>query len=201
MRHLSEAELVDLAEGTRTEFSAPHLAECDACRQHIEMLRGVIAATASADVPEPSPLFWDHLSTRVHAAVEAESAHRAPAVIAAVSGVPSWARSAAVWSGLAAAILVAMLVVRVRVPARPTNISAAADTVASSGVATAADDPALMLMAQLAGGMDEDAASQLAPADSTAHTGVVEESVTFMSQSEREELGRLISEEMRRPGW
>ena len=28
MRHLSEAELVDLAEGTRTEFSAPHLAEC-----------------------------------------------------------------------------------------------------------------------------------------------------------------------------
>src|SRR5947207_14104711 len=72
MKHLSPELLVDLAEGARDESSAPHLRECAECRRQLADLRGAMAAAADLDVPEPSPLFWNHLSARVREAVEAE---------------------------------------------------------------------------------------------------------------------------------
>src|SRR5262249_8786022 len=64
--HLTPARLVDLAEGADAERSVPHLAECDACRRALAELRATLAdAAAGRDVPEPSPLFWEHLSSRV----------------------------------------------------------------------------------------------------------------------------------------
>jgi len=72
MRHLTEGELLDLAEGARPESSAGHLASCEACRRQLMDLRSAMTAAAAVDVPEPSPLFWEHLSVRVREAVEAE---------------------------------------------------------------------------------------------------------------------------------
>jgi len=75
--HLNAADLIDLAEGARDESSVPHLAECARCRQQLLELREMMdAAAGAADVPEPSPLFWDHLSRRVHLAVAEESGGR-----------------------------------------------------------------------------------------------------------------------------
>ena len=70
--HLTSEELVDIAEGTRSEASAPHLAGCDPCRAQLSDLRAMMSVAADVDVPEPSPLFWDHLSSRVSAAIAAE---------------------------------------------------------------------------------------------------------------------------------
>src|SRR5438034_8699386 len=70
--HLNEHELVDLADGSRTEASAPHLATCSDCRRQLADLRATLASVAAVDVPEPSPLFWDHFSRRVHEAVAAQ---------------------------------------------------------------------------------------------------------------------------------
>src|SRR5438552_5435196 len=70
--HLNEHELVDLADGSRTEASAPHLATCSDCRRQLADLRATLASVAAVDVPEPSPLFWDHFSRRVHEAVDAQ---------------------------------------------------------------------------------------------------------------------------------
>src|SRR6476469_3139983 len=72
--HLNTDELVDIAEGTRTEAAAPHLASCEPCRAQLCELRAMIAAAKDVDVPEPSPLFWDHLSARVSEAVAADRA-------------------------------------------------------------------------------------------------------------------------------
>ena len=72
MRHLTEGELLDLAEGAQPEPSAGHLASCEACRRQLMDLRSAMTAAAAVDVPEPSPLFWEHLSARVREAVEAE---------------------------------------------------------------------------------------------------------------------------------
>ena len=58
--HLRPDELVDLAEGTRAESAAPHLAECAVCRLQLGDLKAMISAAAEVDVPEPSPFFWDH---------------------------------------------------------------------------------------------------------------------------------------------
>ena len=72
MAHLTSAEFVDLAEGARDAASAPHLAECDRCRRELADVRRMMAAAGASDVPEPSPLFWDHLSARVREGVAAE---------------------------------------------------------------------------------------------------------------------------------
>ena len=63
--HLKDDELVDLAEGARPESSAPHLASCEPCRRQVRDLRALMSVAAGVDVPEPSPLYWDHMSARV----------------------------------------------------------------------------------------------------------------------------------------
>src|SRR5262245_39268387 len=73
MNHLSPETLLDLAEGSRAEQAEPHLAECDRCRHELTELRAGLSQAAWADVPEPSPLFWEHLSARISAAVEQET--------------------------------------------------------------------------------------------------------------------------------
>ena len=71
--HMKTGELVDIAEGARTEASAPHLAVCEPCRAQLHDLRAMLSAARDVDVPEPSPLFWDHLSSRVSDAVAADA--------------------------------------------------------------------------------------------------------------------------------
>ena len=94
--HLRPDELIDVAEGARTEQSVPHLAACEMCRRQLVELKAMMSAVADVEVPEPSPLFWDHFSTRVREAVAAEGAPRrsfwtwprlaVPAVAVALAG-------------------------------------------------------------------------------------------------------------------
>ena len=72
MSHLTADELVDAAEGTLESTRVAHAAECAMCRGEIERLGMVLRAAMDADVPEPSPLFWAQLSSRVHQAIAAE---------------------------------------------------------------------------------------------------------------------------------
>src|SRR3974390_55701 len=78
MAHLKPARLVDLAAGVEAEQSVTPLAECEMCRRALAELRATMAAIktprdpGSNVVPEPSPLFWDHLSARVRDAVAEE---------------------------------------------------------------------------------------------------------------------------------
>jgi len=64
--HLSIEEFVDAIDGALPGDRRAHLQNCEACRREMAEL-GVLAkdVEASAVVPEPSPLFWDHFSRRV----------------------------------------------------------------------------------------------------------------------------------------
>src|SRR5262245_25481785 len=73
MRHLSPEQLLDLAEGADAGAES-HLQACEACRQQVASLRLTMAAVSDVAVPEPSPLFWEHLSTRVRDATAQEPA-------------------------------------------------------------------------------------------------------------------------------
>lgn len=76
MRHLTSEQLVDVAEGQVASPAEEHLRSCDACRVKVAELRAMRTMALQADeVPEPSPLFWDHLSARVHDAVAAEEGY------------------------------------------------------------------------------------------------------------------------------
>src|SRR5215470_2449246 len=107
--HLAPEDLVDLAEGARPESTAPHLASCEACRAQLAELRAMMAAAVDADVPEPSPLFWDQLTRRVHDAVEADAQPKsaiASRLVRLLTGTPVPATSLAAIALIAIAVLV-----------------------------------------------------------------------------------------------
>ena len=69
MHHLSADAFIDLLDETIADAAVPHLASCEACRIQLSQLRAISQAAVQVDVPEPSPLFWDHLSARVREGV------------------------------------------------------------------------------------------------------------------------------------
>jgi len=196
--HLSPDELVDLAEGSRPESSAPHLAGCAACRAQLNDLRVVLSAVADVEVPEPSPLFWDHFSQRVHDAVGADAGPgNWRSALAAFGGARAFQASVIV----ALALIVAVLVTsRTKAPdARqaPAIADAGSRDLWTDGAAPDADaDPSLTLVASLTAGMDLESASEAG----LARDDIAEHAVTHMSDTELRELQKLLKEEMARPG-
>ena len=195
--HLKTDELVDIAEGTRSLASAPHLAGCVQCRVQLHELRAMMSAAQDVDVPEPSPLFWDHLSSRVQEAVAAEAVPRRSWLTAAL-----WRRG--VLDPLLAVAVAALLIAvvlnsRATGPASiasPPGVSVADAASDLLSDVTADNDGSLTLVASLTDDVDLETAREagLAPHGSAEHA------VTHMSESELRELGRLLREELARSG-
>ena len=76
--HLAPEEIVDAAEGRLDPARQAHAAACRACADEVAAHAALLQDLAGAnDVPEPSPLFWDHFSARTRASVAMESARSA----------------------------------------------------------------------------------------------------------------------------
>jgi len=73
MSHLTPADIVDAAEGRVSAAAAAHLAGCTACQALAADVRSAWDAAAEVSVPEPSPLYWQHLSARVREQVAGET--------------------------------------------------------------------------------------------------------------------------------
>ena len=186
--HLSEDVLIDLAEGAVAETSTPHLSDCKECRLRLADVRTMMTAAVDVNVPEPSPLFWEHLSARVREAVAAEPP---PQV--------SWSARWLSWNVVAPAALgaVALAIVALRFQTGPAPTEPA--IVADSSVETVdmpSDDPSWNLITELAADLDWDAAvdAGMAPA------GGVDRAVFDLDADERRELQRLLQEELARSG-
>jgi hypothetical protein len=196
--HLTSEELVDIAEGTRSEASAAHLAGCDPCRAQLSDLRAMMSAAADVDVPEPSPLFWDHLSSRVSAAIAAEAPGTLLPPSRELFRTLFGSRTLQLAVALAASLLIVVLVNGRRTV--PAVVEAPGLTIADAvadplGVAADGDD-SLTLVASLTDGQDLETVREagLAPRGSAEHA------VTHMSDGELRELRRLLKEELTRPG-
>lgn len=191
MAHLSPDAFVDLLDGTVAESAVPHLVSCASCRRQLAELRVTWQAAIDADSPEPSPLFWNHLSARVHAAVAAEPLRNVP-----------WWRVAWSWrvAGLAGAAAAAVaVVVAIQVPHRaPLDLSPAME---SASIATGApaeiqpmaplpEDESFGFVADLVSDLDWDAVSELG----LASRGGADRAVAEMNDGERVELQRLLNE-------
>jgi hypothetical protein len=193
MRHLNPEELIDVAEGTRTEASAPHLQTCGACRTQLADLRATMARALEADVPEPSPLFWDHLSARVREAVAAE-------------GAPpltwfGWLQSGLMTPLSAVGFAVIVLAVAVTFGVRHMPGPAAAPDAAAYivPIAQPGDDASLDMVADLAAQVDWEAAGD-SGLGVHGHEDAAEKAATQLSDGERRELGRLLQKELAHTG-
>ena len=189
--HLSSEEFVDAAEGTRPEASLPHLAECDRCRRELADLRRTMAVAVDADVPEPSPLFWEGLSACIGERIDAESGG---------SWWQAWIRPRMLVPLSAAALLVLIVALapqsrnaRVTAPVVPAPAAAVEPSNDSGDLAA---DPLLTLVSDLSANMDLDSVSAagLADPDSAEHA------VTHMNTDELTALKQLLQAEMTRSG-
>ena len=200
-RHLRDSELVDFAEGSLAAARAAHLDACAECRGRAEGVASALREVSAVEIPEPSPLFWDHFSARIRDHV----AHETPAR-------GGWWVSAGVRSlmPLVAALAVIIAVVSVtmlprgprRIPAvgelassHISDTSAAADVDVQSPVdAQNADAWALLTAAASDMGVEE-----AHEAGMGTHVGAVDHEVTHLNQAELKELDRLLQSEMKRP--
>jgi hypothetical protein len=121
MSHLSRDERLLVLDDALPPARQAHLASCPSCRAEVEALASVVARVKAVDVPEPSPLFWDHLAARVGDAISREPAPQRP---------PWWAPRP-LWGVAAAALIVAALAgywsVRTPAPTPGTVVRTASD--------------------------------------------------------------------------
>ena len=191
--HLSPEQLVDLAEGAKGAASVPHLQSCGVCQERLAHLRATITEVTDVHIPEPSPLFWDHFSTRVREAVEAERTTKVSRW--------SWLAARPVWAGAVAVLVVAVAFLAqidrsgrtALPPASPLTASVPGLNLDIGG----ADDASLSLVGDLAAELDWDGASE---AGLTTHVGVDNDALSQLTAAERGELHELLKGELARRG-
>ncbi len=189
MKHLTPNELIDAAEGALDVGRQHHVDTCEACRAEAEALRALLREATGVRVPEPSPLFWDHFSARVRAAVAEQ---RSPA--------QGWARWFG-WSTLApagalAAVLLALVASLVGVPAPATTPAAPAAMSSTDGAVDVLLEPDHWdVVADLVGAVDWDAAGE---AGLALTPGDADLAVLSLTEDEQRELSRLLAGEIER---
>lgn len=200
MRHLNAVEIVDLVEGRLAPARTGHVETCGTCRARVETTREALASAADLSIPEPSPLFWEHLSSRVREAIG-----RGPAPAARRwSGLPAWAwvsaavlvvavGSAPLWRASQRDVHLATEAA-IEQPARTLPPAGAGHDIWNDDIES---DRAWAVVLAVAEDVDWDGVSK---AGIVVRPQAAERVVPQLSSDERSELARLIEEELRRSG-
>jgi len=153
----------------------------------------IISRLREADVPEPSPLFWEHLSQRVHDAVAAQP-------------VPSrswFGRVNFAWAaGIVATLAVMLLAVTASVHRQPANadsavigpIAAADAAAAGNSLPALEDDASFAVMGELASEVDFDEAGA---AGLMVSPGTAEAEIAQLSGDDQRAVVELLQEEIK----
>jgi hypothetical protein len=142
--HLGEEALIDLMEGVADAGARAHASSCLHCRARLEQAAAGLELASEADVPEPSPLFWDAFRRRVDERI--------------VSGdrEPAWkrlaVRSMAPWLAAAAVLVAAAAVTFPRGPAAGTAATPAAPVLPAWSALPAGEDVGLEMLAAVVPG-------------------------------------------------
>jgi hypothetical protein len=191
VRHLTPDEFVDAAEGSLASDRQRHVDRCEACRREASALASLMRDAGRAPVPEPSPLFWEQLSTRVSHAVQAEDLPHAR----------SWSaplRLPALVPLCALATVVVLMVVSVPLgenEMEPSQASSLAFAPAASPAPASSAEREWLAFTEFVGPLDWEAAIA---GGLTLNPGDAEVALLELSEDERQELSRLIAGELAR---
>lgn len=195
MRHLTDEQVIEAAEGGLSLAGARHLATCARCASRVRGLQHTLMQIGEVHVPEPSPVFWQRFAANVNAAIRESPAARQARLSRWMLG---WAS--------AAAILVISLIgfqlmrsggdVSQSVPGTDTLQSETGNQPGSDSYDIDADE-AWAVVRSLAEELHYDEAHE---AGVMPHPGSVERAATELSDEERAELIRLIEDDLKRTG-
>ncbi len=130
--HLPDERIIDAMDGLATPSERDHAASCAACRARIEEAAQGLEVARGADMPEPSPPYWDAFRRQVSRRV-------------VVEGRISWWWRLGPALAAAAALIVLVPALRAPVPATPRVLSPWA------ALPAAEDDSGLSVLAGVAG--------------------------------------------------
>jgi hypothetical protein len=191
MNHLTTDELVDAVDDALASDRLAHLASCAGCRDKVDQLASVLSEARIVDVAEPSPLFWDHLSKRVHQAIATEPTP--------TRWLPRWVQWPVLVPITAMAVLIftlASAVPRMQLTDARTTMTRATQTTPEQGddEAARAADADWVLISDLLGNVDFETAAE---AGLVAAPGVADQAVLLLSATEQQELVRLLQQELK----
>jgi hypothetical protein len=207
--HLTPEELIDALDRPLPPDRQQHTATCAVCRAERARLDEMVREVGAVDVPEPSPLFWDHLSARINEriALEPAPATHTRWTLASLSEawrVGGWPRWAMAGTALAVCAVLGWLALAARDGA---STSPRLDTSVARGVTPAingGDAPPLDLldeewavMERVAEHVAWDDDADTASIDVKPAT--VEYALNDLSPEERQALVELLRAEMARP--
>lgn len=188
MKHLSNEEILAAVEGSADHAS--HLTACDSCRTRVDELRRVLSLASEVDVPEPSPLFWDHFSERVRDAVSTEPQPQ----LAGWRFTVGW--TASVVGALAIVVMGVAVSMKTAQPAGPVVPPPTAEVAgAGSNLSSWDDDPTWALMGELASQIDWEDASE---AGLAAQPGSADQALAQMSEEEQRQVVELLQLELQK---
>jgi hypothetical protein len=179
--HLSADDQIAALEGALSAEARAHVAGCDACRDSVARMSAVVGALRADEVPEPSPLFWDHLSARVREGTAAD-----PVVASSRFGWRVWVTVASAALAFAAVFVVQHTPDRQAPPNEPTAIASA-----PAAPADAPDAPPLAAVMQMASTLSSDDLTGVVSSTDDG-TPLVED----LSPAERDAFVRLLHAEM-----
>jgi hypothetical protein len=104
-RHLSDELILSLAQGGGASAERAHALDCGRCAERVEEARAGLTLARRADVPEPSPLYWEAMRRSVERRI-AEEPRRSP----------RWAWLAPILATAAAVTVVALTTGRAHAP-------------------------------------------------------------------------------------
>jgi hypothetical protein len=184
MTHVTTDERLALIESAGAP-NHPHLATCARCRAEVEEGRIALGDVRLSEVPEPSPLFWDHLSARVSERVAAgPETRRRP--------VAAWRVLVPTAVGVIAVVLAVWIdrgAFRGPVSPAPAPGVASAETV----VGPVGDDESWSMLGQMAAEFDVDT---LSDSLGTSEAAGAESAVYQLNARERATLAELLRTEM-----
>ncbi len=183
-KHFTPETLIDALDGPLTVEGAAHLAECQACTEELAEMRALAAdVTLASSVPEPSPLFWDHLSARVREAVDARPVP-----------VPWWHTAWRPAVGIVSMIGVLALAVWLRpAPAPLAGTSESPEVIAAMAVMSDEAEAVWDMISTLAPSIPVDDAVE---AGLNPGRGATDAAIAALSGAERRELVKLLRAEM-----
>ena len=167
--HVTDERWMDVIEGTATSAESAHLASCAVCGEALRSLREGLAVVRSAEVPEPSPLYWQALRRNVDDRIVADGARSA------------WFLRLLGWRpalGVAALALLAGLYAPFHPDPKPISV---ATFPAWNALPPASEDEGLAVLLAMDAGEDD-----LAGVAASSVTGLVSE----LSEAESEALAR-----------
>jgi hypothetical protein len=175
--HLRDDVLIDLLEGTASEQAREHAAACPTCRSRLEQSRSGLDAAREADVPEPSPLFWQGFRREVDSRIRSDAA--------------PWRRLAvSPWLAAAAVLVVALALLLPGRSEPPAAGTVAAVLPAWSPLPPADEDPGLEVLAAVLPSAD------LEPLAGCQGLGDCMADAAALSEDERAALAEALRREM-----